>query len=94
MTFKFNNLQPVQIRLTETIGWVNSRHDYANGGTYYRVAHKSAGGDYVCRTYAEHELIALASDETREPPGISYIDPPGLPPGSEDPPGGGDPGPG
>ena len=89
MTFKFNNLQPVQIRMTEKIGWINSRHDYANGGKYYRVAHESATGEYVNRTYAEHELVALAEDDQRKPPGISYIDPPGPPPGGEGPPGGG-----
>jgi hypothetical protein len=92
MTFRFNNLQPVRVRLTEKIGWVNARYDVANGGNYYHVAHTTAGGDYTRRWYAEHELIALPESETCEPPGISYIDPPGPPPGGEDPPG--DPPPG
>lgn len=90
MTYRYNNLQPVQVRLTEQIGWVVSRQDNAAGARHYLVAHKTAGGDYARRWYGEQELIALARDEQRAPPGISYIDPSGPVPGGDDPPPGGD----
>ena len=94
MTYRYNNLQPVQVRLTEQIGWVTARQDNAAGAQYYQVAHKTAGGDFVRRWYGEQELIALAADDTRNPPGISYhyFDSPVPPPGVEIPPGGDEPG--
>jgi hypothetical protein len=90
MNFRYNHLQQVCVRLTEKIGWVNARMDVANGGKYYRVAHQGASGDYQQRWYAEHELQGLAEGDPREAPGLSYIDPPGPPPGGELPPGEGD----
>jgi hypothetical protein len=91
MSFKFALLAMVCVRLTEKIGWVNASMTVANGGNYHRVAHLGATGDYQQRWYAEHELQALPTGDPREAPGISYIDPPGPPPGGDLPPGEGDP---
>lgn len=81
MSFKYNLLQPVVVRLTEKIGWVNKRTEEAGGGRHYYVAHETTTGEYVQRWYAEHELLPLPADDQRKPPGLSYIDPPGPPPG-------------
>ena len=80
MTFKFNNLQPAEVKLTAKVGWVTGRYDVANGGIYYRVAHTNNAGDYSSRWYAEHELATIPPGDPRTPPGLAYVDPTPIPP--------------
>ncbi|HEY1136594.1 MAG TPA: hypothetical protein VGE64_03795 [Xanthomonadaceae bacterium] len=90
MTFKFNQLQPVQVKLPQRLGWVTGRVEYASGTRCYQVAHLSACGDYTRRWYAEYELAEVPPGDLSPMPGIPYpdlvINPP--PPGDGEGPGG------
>ncbi len=68
MTFRFEQLQPVQIKLTGQIGWVIGRSDMASGAQNYLVTFQNAAGEYSQRWFWEYEIAATAA----QPPGLSY----------------------